>query len=120
MIGPVWVVAPGPIAFAGIESIGTIWFPFLLHKSGGPIINSHAASVGYCVRGDVCISKKCELVFCTVGVLIRKLLEDNIDFTHLVIDEAHERSLDIDFLLMLVANHFRLHLKPMHSSLLEA
>eukprot|EP00392_Amoebophrya_sp_AT5.2_P014746 g14907.t1 len=107
MIGPVWVVAPGPIAFAGIESIGTIWLP-LLHKSGGPIINSHAASVGYCVRGDVCISKKCELVFCTVGVLIRKLLEDNIDFTHLVIDEAHERSLDIDFLLMLVANHFRL------------
>ncbi|CAD7947425.1 unnamed protein product, partial [Amoebophrya sp. A25] len=65
------------------------------------------SSVGYCVRGDVAIPSTCELVFCTVGVLIRKLLEDNIDFTHLVIDEAHERSLDIDFLLMLVANHIR-------------
>ncbi|CAD7923926.1 unnamed protein product [Amoebophrya sp. A120] len=74
--------------------------------------------VGYCVRGDVHIPKNCQLVFCTVGILIKKLLQSHlcenpdqalesggIDFTHLVIDEAHERSLDIDFLLMLVANH---------------
>ncbi|CAD7955116.1 unnamed protein product [Amoebophrya sp. A120] len=79
-------------------------------SSGAGVVNratSNTNSVGYCVRGDVNIPKTTELVFCTVGVLIRKLLEDNIDFTHLVIDEAHERSLDIDFLLMLVANHFR-------------
>lgn len=59
-------------------------------------------TVGYCVRGDVKIPRNANLVFCTVGVMLRKLLEDNIDFTHLVIDEAHERSLEIDFLLMLV------------------
>ena len=69
----------------------------------------------YCVRGETRIdNKSCGLVFCTVGVLIRKVLDaldgasggSGVDFTHLVIDEAHERSMEIDFLLMLIGSWF--------------
>jgi len=64
-------------------------------------------SVGYSVRGETRISRTCSLVFCTIGVLLRKILspqkdEDIKNTTHLVIDEAHERSLDMDLLLTII------------------
>lgn len=66
------------------------------------------SSVGYCVRGDTAIDrKKCNLIYCTVGILLKKFLAGELDFTHLVIDEAHERSLDIDFLLTLASCHLK-------------
>ncbi|KAI0244562.1 hypothetical protein L0F63_007015 [Massospora cicadina] len=60
--------------------------------------------VGYQIRLASRTSASNLLVFCTLGVLLRRLEED-FEFkglTHLVIDEIQERSLDSDFLLVLV------------------
>ena len=47
-------------------------------------------SVGYVVRGDSAMSKNSRLVFCTTGVLLRQLQnEDALScLTHIVIDEV--------------------------------
>lgn len=58
-------------------------------------------SVGYVVRGDVAMSDKTRLVFCTTGVLLRQLQSEGaLDcITHVIVDEVHERHLDTDVLL---------------------
>eukprot|EP00397_Hematodinium_sp_SG-2012_P004472 GEMP01004484.1.p1 GENE.GEMP01004484.1~~GEMP01004484.1.p1 ORF type:complete len:1134 (+),score=294.52 GEMP01004484.1:166-3567(+) len=62
-------------------------------------------SVGCSMRGETRISRTCSLIFCTIGVLLRKVFANDPDMelmTHLVIDEAHERSLDMDLLLTII------------------
>jgi ATP-dependent RNA helicase DHX57 len=61
-------------------------------------------SVGYVVRGESAISYKCRLLFCTTGVLLRQLQNENAlsCITHIVVDEVHERSLDCDVLLAIL------------------
>lgn len=58
-------------------------------------------SVGYVVRGDVAMSEKTRLLFCTTGVLLRQLQSEGaLDcITHILVDEVHERHLDTDVLL---------------------
>jgi len=58
-------------------------------------------SVGYVVRGDTAVSGDTRLLFCTTGILLRQLQNENAlnSLTHLVIDEVHERHLDTDVLL---------------------
>lgn len=62
--------------------------------------------VGYMVRGDSQASKLTRLVFCTYGVLLRRLqadpLLDAIDYV--VLDEVHERGLESDFALALLVS----------------
>lgn len=71
--------------------------------------------VGYAIRGE---SKQqqgvTKITFVTTGVLLRRLqtsggsIDDVVrslaDVSHVVIDEVHERSLDTDFLLVLLRN----------------
>ncbi|EIN13864.1 P-loop containing nucleoside triphosphate hydrolase protein [Punctularia strigosozonata HHB-11173 SS5] len=59
-------------------------------------------SVGYAIRGENKQSKYTKLLFCTTGVVLRRLAAgDSLDdVTHVVIDEVHERSVDSDFLLL--------------------
>jgi len=61
-------------------------------------------SVGYVVRGESAVSNKTRLLFCTTGVLLRQMQSENaLDaLTHIVLDEVHERSLDMDVLLALL------------------
>jgi len=60
--------------------------------------------VGYSVRLESKQSSKTRLLFCTTGVLLRRLLSDPLlaDTTHVVLDEVHERSVDSDLLLLLL------------------
>lgn len=60
--------------------------------------------VGYKVRLDSCMSRKTQLLYCTTGVLLRRLQSDPLlsGTSHLVVDEVHERSLESDFLLVLL------------------
>ena len=44
------------------------------------------------------------ILFCTTGVLLRRMQGDTRldDFTHVVLDEVHERDVKSDFLMMLL------------------
>lgn len=61
--------------------------------------------IGYVIRGEA--RQKAgvtKVVFVTTGVLLRRLqMGDGLeDVSHVVVDEVHERSLDTDFLLILL------------------
>ncbi|CAA7028259.1 unnamed protein product [Microthlaspi erraticum] len=60
--------------------------------------------VGYQVRLESARSYKTRLLFCTTGILLRKLAGDKTlnDVTHIIVDEVHERSLLGDFLLIIL------------------
>ncbi|KAI7863168.1 P-loop containing nucleoside triphosphate hydrolase protein [Spinellus fusiger] len=61
-------------------------------------------TVGYAIRGETKVSSKTQLQFCTTGVLLRRLHSDPtlMGISHVMIDEVHERSVDSDFLLIIL------------------
>ncbi|KAI8380604.1 P-loop containing nucleoside triphosphate hydrolase protein [Choanephora cucurbitarum] len=61
-------------------------------------------TVGYAVRGETKASSETRLQFVTTGVLLRRLQSDpTLDgISHVMIDEVHERSVDSDFLLIIL------------------
>ncbi|KAK4804565.1 hypothetical protein SAY86_004382 [Trapa natans] len=67
---------------------------------------SKGSLVGYQVRLDSARNDKTKLLFCTTGILLRKLAGDNklTGITHIIVDEVHERSLLGDFLLIILKN----------------
>jgi HrpA-like RNA helicase len=62
--------------------------------------------VGYMVRGDSKAGARTRLVFCTYGVLLRRLQADPLlqGVDYVVLDEVHERGLESDFALALLAS----------------
>ena len=64
--------------------------------------------VGYQYRGSPkeASSSKTKLLYCTDGTLVARLLSDPklLEFDAVLIDEAHERKINIDFLLYLLRN----------------
>ncbi|KAK9286820.1 hypothetical protein L1049_015225 [Liquidambar formosana] len=71
-----------------------------------PSPGSDASLVGYQVRLDSARNEKTKLLFCTTGILLRKIAGDkNLSaVTHVIVDEVHERSLLGDFLLIVLKN----------------
>ena len=67
-------------------------------------------TVGYQIRLEQKRSAATRLLFCTTGILLRTLEGDAdlLDFaggagvSHIVVDEVHERSIDSDFLLIIL------------------
>ncbi|KAK3017016.1 hypothetical protein RJ639_006877 [Escallonia herrerae] len=61
-------------------------------------------SVGYKVRLEGMKGKNTHLLFCTSGILLRRLLSDrNLNgITHVYVDEIHERGMNEDFLLIVL------------------
>ena len=60
--------------------------------------------LGFSIRLDSQVSDKSRLIYATTGIVLR-MLEENNDLggiTHLIIDEVHERSIESDFLLIVV------------------
>lgn len=60
-------------------------------------------TVGYHIRLESCVSPKTSLIYCTNGILLRTLMSgDNCmdSFTHVIVDEIHERDRFSDFLLI--------------------
>ncbi|KAK0123676.1 hypothetical protein ONS95_008688 [Cadophora gregata] len=74
--------------------------------------SSIGQEIGYIIRGESKTSHNTKITFVTTGVLLRRLQtsggssEDVVaslaDVSHVIIDEVHERSLDTDFLLVLL------------------
>lgn len=62
--------------------------------------------VGYVIRGESKTSNNTMLRFVTTGILLRMIQTGNSSalagFSHVIVDEVHERSLDSDFLLILL------------------
>ncbi|KDE09069.1 hypothetical protein MVLG_00787 [Microbotryum lychnidis-dioicae p1A1 Lamole] len=65
---------------------------------------SRSSLVGYSIRLDSAISASSRIVYATTGIVLRMLesREALSDLTHIIIDEVHERSIDSDFLLIVL------------------
>lgn len=50
------------------------------------------------------MSEDTRITFCTTGVLLEKLIlmKSLSQFTHIVLDEVHERDKDMDFLFIII------------------
>ncbi|PWA42003.1 hypothetical protein CTI12_AA548740 [Artemisia annua] len=61
-------------------------------------------SIGYKVRLEGMKGKNTHLLFCTSGILLRRLLSDHNlhGVTHVFVDEIHERGMNEDFLLIVL------------------
>ncbi|XP_012278832.1 dosage compensation regulator isoform X2 [Orussus abietinus] len=60
-------------------------------------------SVGYSVRFESCLPRPyCGIMFCTVGVLLRKLEGGLRGVSHVIVDEIHERDVNSDFVMVLL------------------
>lgn len=60
--------------------------------------------VGYSIRLEAKTSKESRLIYATTGIVMRMLEGSNElrEITHLVLDEVHERSIESDFLLIVL------------------
>eukprot|EP00936_MAST-01D_sp_MAST-1D-sp1_P002095 g2095.t1 len=60
--------------------------------------------VGYQIRGEATRTRETRLLFCTTGVMLRRLHSDPQlkGVSHIIIDEVHERDLQSDFLLLVL------------------
>ncbi|GAA5938098.1 hypothetical protein JCM10213_000830 [Rhodosporidiobolus nylandii] len=60
--------------------------------------------VGYSIRLDSAVSASTRICYATTGIVLRMLegKESLADVTHIIIDEVHERSIDSDFLLIVL------------------
>lgn len=45
-----------------------------------------------------------KILYCTTGILLQKIIKAKSlsEFTHIILDEVHERSLEMDFLLLVI------------------
>ena len=81
----------------------------------GENIDGGSSFIGYSVRGASRRTAKTRLLFCTTGVLLRRMQQQDmlldgrsingrpaVKVTHVIVDEVHERSLDSDHLLTLL------------------
>ncbi|TSM12535.1 ATP-dependent RNA helicase DHX29 [Bagarius yarrelli] len=61
---------------------------------------------GYQIRMENRSSASTRLLYCTTGVLLRKLQQDSLlsSISHIIVDEVHERSVQSDFLLTILKN----------------
>ena len=67
------------------------------------------ALCGYTVRLDSRVGPRCVVEYVTVGVLLRRIQTSNgaclASYSHVVVDEVHERSVDSDLLLMMLKEY---------------
>lgn len=77
------------------------------------VCSEHDWALGTLVGYQVGLHKKASaeslLLFCTAGVLLQKLITEKSlkGFSHIIVDEAHERDADTDLLLMMIRTLMR-------------
>ncbi|KAI9836857.1 MAG: hypothetical protein M1819_001022 [Sarea resinae] len=67
-------------------------------------LGTSRSMVGYAIRLESNITSQTRLVYATTGIVMRMLegSSDLRDVSHLILDEVHERSIDSDFLLIVL------------------
>ena len=60
--------------------------------------------MGYHIRLEAAAAPSTRLMLCTTGILLRRMQGDPLltGVSHVIIDEVHERDVNIDFLLLLL------------------
>ncbi|XP_076234970.1 tudor domain containing 9 protein spindle E [Calliopsis andreniformis] len=78
--------------------------------------------VGYQVGLINSTSQDTRLTYCTTGVLLHKLIntKNMLDYTHVILDEVHERDQDMDFLLLVVRKLLRTNSRTVKVILMSA
>ncbi|BDA49474.1 Putative ATP-dependent RNA helicase DHX57 at C-terminar half [Coccomyxa sp. Obi] len=73
-------------------------------ERGEPAPGAAGARVGYHVRLDAASTRDTRLLFCTTGILLRRLASEPhlASVSHVIVDEVHERTLQSDFLMALL------------------
>ncbi|KAI8355119.1 P-loop containing nucleoside triphosphate hydrolase protein [Choanephora cucurbitarum] len=73
-------------------------------EMGDPSTGSRQAMVGYQIRLESKMSPENVLFFCTTGILLRRLESDKYldGVSFVVVDEVHERTMESDFLLIIL------------------
>ena len=66
-------------------------------------MGSPESLVGYAIRLESQIGANARLIYATTGIVLR-MLESSVldDVTHIIVDEVHERSIESDFLLIVL------------------
>ncbi|XP_034234638.1 ATP-dependent RNA helicase A isoform X2 [Thrips palmi] len=60
-------------------------------------------SIGYSVRFESCLPRPyAGVMFCTIGVLLRKLENGLRGVSHVIVDEIHERDVNSDFIMVIL------------------
>ncbi|XP_069483380.1 ATP-dependent RNA helicase DHX29 [Ambystoma mexicanum] len=69
---------------------------------GGP--GARNSLCGYQIRMESRTGEFTRLLYCTTGVLLRKMQDDGLlkNVSHVIVDEVHERSVQSDFLLIIL------------------
>lgn len=67
-------------------------------------------------------SKDTRLTYCTTGVLLNKLINKKhmLEYTHIILDEIHERNQELDFLLLVVRKLLRTNSRTVKVVLMSA
>ncbi|WVW82777.1 hypothetical protein I302_104788 [Kwoniella bestiolae CBS 10118] len=68
-------------------------------------VDKSPETVGYAIRGERKSSADTKVLFCTTGVVLRRLGSGDpnlLGVSHVVVDEAHERGVDTDLLICLL------------------
>ena len=68
-------------------------------------VDRSPGTVGYAIRGERRAGPETRVLFCTTGVILRRLGSGDPDLegvSHVVVDEAHERGVDTDLLICLL------------------
>ena len=67
-------------------------------------LGTNRSLVGYSIRLEAKVARETRLVYATTGIVMRMLEGSNDlqEITHLVLDEVHERTIDSDFLLVVL------------------
>ncbi|MCP4604132.1 MAG: ATP-dependent RNA helicase [Proteobacteria bacterium] len=106
-IGRVLVVEPRRVACRGLAQRVSV-------LEGSEL----GVEVGYSVRDDSCSNPDTQLLFATPGVVLRQMAKGDLSqYDTVVLDEFHERSLDVDLLLALLMVRFHGHLVVMSATL---
>uniref|UniRef100_A0A3B3UWG0 RNA helicase n=1 Tax=Poecilia latipinna TaxID=48699 RepID=A0A3B3UWG0_9TELE len=68
------------------------------------LVKGQSSLCGYQIRMENLSGDWTRLLYCTTGVLLRKLQQDRhlSSLTHIIVDEVHERSVQSDFLLTIL------------------
>jgi len=83
---------------------------------------SIGGTIGYTIRLDSKASRNTRMLFCTTGILLKRLEADkNLEnVTHVFVDEVHERSIESDFLLMVLRDCMNRRTTPLKIVLMSA